>query len=71
MNSDGTLRRDVPPISVRLRIPGPKRERFHVTSWDTYSGAVVAEFDVQSSDNGLTFETPAFVTDIAFAVTAL
>ncbi|MFL5259168.1 MAG: hypothetical protein ACJ8AS_05395, partial [Hyphomicrobiales bacterium] len=70
MHSDGTLCRDVHPISVRLRIPGPRAKRFRVTAWDTYSGAVLARFDMQSSGDGLAIETPAFVSDIALAVTA-
>jgi hypothetical protein len=71
INPDGTVRRNVRPISVRLRVPGPRGKRFRVTAWDTYSGAVVARFDMQSSGDGLAIETPAFVSDIALAVAAL
>ena len=68
---DGRLRRDVAPASVRVRVPGLRPGAYQITAWDTEVGAERAKWEVIAGDGFVAFESPAFVTDLAFAVRAL
>jgi mannan endo-1,4-beta-mannosidase len=64
---DGMLRRDVPPITTMIRVPGLQPGCYRVTAWDTAAGQVQAAFDV-SSRGSLMLDVPPFTADLALAI---
>jgi hypothetical protein len=65
----GTLNRAAAPISTRVVIPGLARGRYHVTPWDTMSGAIAGPIAARVEEGAaLVFDTLPFTGDIALAV---
>ena len=67
LNADGTLRRDLPAVSLRLQVPQLKNGRYHITAWNTLSGSVVTTFEAHS-ESSASFETPPVTADLALAI---
>jgi hypothetical protein len=65
---DGTLRRDAPPISPELTIPGLAPGRYRVTAWDTLAGGERGTKEVDCAGGALVLQTAPFATDLALAV---
>jgi hypothetical protein len=66
---DGMLRRDVPPISTMIRVPGLRAGSYRVTAWDTIAAKVVAAFEVANAGS-LVIDVPPFAADLALSVCA-
>jgi hypothetical protein len=67
--ANGQVRRDVPPVTTRLLLPGLRAGRYSVTAWDTGAGLVGGTVRVTAIGSMLTeIALPPFVTDIALAV---
>jgi mannan endo-1,4-beta-mannosidase len=68
IGGDGLLRRDAPPITPHVLIPGLRAGRYRVSAWDTLTGSGRGSFDVVGGDGPLAFWTPPFATDLALAI---
>jgi mannan endo-1,4-beta-mannosidase len=64
---DGMLRRDVPPISTMIRVPGLQAGTYRVTSWDTTEAKVVSALEVANTGN-LMIDVPPLAADLALSV---
>jgi hypothetical protein len=62
--------RSAAPLRVLVRIPGLTPGRYRITAFDTVRGEPTAVVDgaVTSGSRALTFETPAFQSDLALAI---
>lgn len=69
---DGRLRRDVPPLTIRLALPGLGTGRYGLMAWDTAAGLVRETQTIEANASGATqIAVPPFVTDVALAVRRL
>jgi len=67
--SDGRVRRDAPPLALRLSLPGLQAGRFSVSAWDTEAGLLRNQRSVNADASSLTdIVVPPFVTDVALAI---
>lgn len=64
----GTLRQHVPPLAVRLTLPGLADGRYTIHLWDTVAGQAVGQLSVPSVDGQLEVELPGVRADLALAV---
>jgi hypothetical protein len=65
---DGMVRRDVAPVSTMIRVPGMQAGRYRIVAWDTVAGRETERFEVTSSGT-IIIQVPAFVADLALAIT--
>jgi mannan endo-1,4-beta-mannosidase len=66
----GTLDRGAAPVASRVTVPGLRAGRYRVAACDTAVGAAGEPFIVQATEGeGLVFQAPPFVADIALAIT--
>lgn len=69
---NGRVRHDMPPLTLRLLLPGLRAGRYSVSPWDTETGLARETFTVAASGSTSTEITlPPFVTDLAVAVRRL
>jgi mannan endo-1,4-beta-mannosidase len=66
---DGMLRRDAPPLSTSLRVPGLVPGRYRITAWNTQTGEVQA-VSAAAASRSLLIELPPFAADLALAIRA-
>jgi len=66
---DGRVRRDAPPLALRLSLPGLQPGRYAVSAWDTEAGLLRNQESVVAGASALTeIAVPPFTTDVALAV---
>ncbi len=69
---NGMLDACASPVSVEVTVMGLSPGPYEITAWDTKRGEAVQRFtEIHFGDGPLTFSTPGFVTDIAFAMAQL
>jgi mannan endo-1,4-beta-mannosidase len=69
IGADGRLRRDAPPISTMVRIPGMGPGRYRITAVETMGGERVWAGEGAAKGGVLTLSPPPITTDLALAVT--
>ncbi|RYZ01308.1 MAG: hypothetical protein EOO24_15235 [Comamonadaceae bacterium] len=67
----GTLRPDAPAIDARFVLPGLDAGRLRVASFETRSGTLLREFELDHEGGDLSIDAGALVTDLALAVRAV
>jgi len=65
---DGRLRKDAPPLTTEVRVPGLSAGHYVITAWDTEAGEARGSWEASARDGSLQFETPPFTRDLAFAI---
>ena len=69
IGSDGLLRANATPRSVRVSVSGMEAGMWLVTPYHTGTGRALETAQVRSgADRSLTFSTPPIATDLAFAL---
>ena len=68
IGADGLLRRDAPPVATRLSVPGLAPGSYRITAFDTLGGTVAGTAVGQADGEGLSFDVPPFVADLALAI---
>jgi hypothetical protein len=70
LTKTGMLDRAAAPMAPQVVIPGLAPGRYHITSWNTSTGPVGTPIEAHAQEGtGLVFGAPAFVADLALAVT--
>ncbi len=67
LDGRGMMRRDLPPASVTVEVPGLGPGRYRVTGWDTLEGRSTFDDMVRMEPAG--FPLPAVAGDVAVAIT--
>ena len=68
LDARGQVRRDAPPVTPEVRVPGLEDGAYRITAWDTAAGAPTGEQAAESAAGTLTFTPPPIATDRAFAI---
>jgi hypothetical protein len=68
---DGRTRRDAPPVSPQVTIPGLADGHYRIVGWDTDAGVPAGESVATSASGKLSFTAAPVVTDCAYAVSRL
>jgi mannan endo-1,4-beta-mannosidase len=68
IGADGLLRRDAPLVATRLSVPGLAPGSYRITAFDTLGGTVAGTAEGQADGEGLSFDVPPFVADLALAI---
>jgi mannan endo-1,4-beta-mannosidase len=66
---DGMVRHDLNSAGCSVEVPGLRPGRYQITPWDTLAGVAGQAFLAQQDRaGGLSFTTPPFAADLAFAI---